>query len=405
MNVTPGGCSAQMPYGYLPRTKGLYIATELTIALLAIVGNFLVCLAVTRNKKLRTVTNYFLVSLAVADTLVGLVAIPCAVLTDLGRPHHDLPLCLVLLSLLMVLTQSSILSLLAVAAERYMAILLPFQYQRVMSPRNAQLALLVTWGLGAISGSVPLMDWKRQPANSDYCIFTCVVDMHNMVYFNFFCCLVVPLVAMFVIYGHIFVTVRRQLRRIAVARGAAKDAGGVASGGSTGTDDIGSSITVSGADPATGCDEAAACEGGDRARAEVESGIGSSVETQTTAASTKPGPMNASAGPASSGSVAPGEPNGAKLALRTRQETRKATSLFLVLFLFMACWMPIHIINCVLLFCPRCDVPMSLTLAAILLSHVNSALNPILYAYRMRSFRYALIGILRGLWSFRSKRQ
>lgn len=63
--------------------------------------------------------------------------------------------------------QSSILSLLAVAAERYMAILLPFQYQRVMSPRNAQLALLVTWGLGAISGSVPLMDWKRQPANSE----------------------------------------------------------------------------------------------------------------------------------------------------------------------------------------------------------------------------------------------
>lgn len=56
--------------------------------------------------------------------------------------------------------------MLAVAAERYMAILLPFQYQRVMSPRNAWLALLVTWGLGAISGSVPLMDWQRQSAGS-----------------------------------------------------------------------------------------------------------------------------------------------------------------------------------------------------------------------------------------------
>ncbi|KAM8904581.1 adenosine receptor A1-like [Spinachia spinachia] len=391
MNVTLGSCLAQMPYGYLPRAKGLYIATELTIALLAIVGNFLVCLAVARNKKLRTVTNYFLVSLAVADTLVGLLAIPCAVLTDLGRPHHDLPLCLVLLSVLMVLTQSSILSLLAVAAERYMAILMPFQYQRVMSPQNAQLALLVTWGLGAISGCVPLMDWKRQPANSDYCIFTCVVDMNYMVYFNFFCCLVVPLVAMFVIYGHIFVTVRRQQRRIGVARGAAKDVGGAE------TDDIESSITVG----ATG--------GGVRPRAEVESGIGSSVETQTTEVSTKPSLRNASVGSASSGAVpadpTPGEPNEAKSALRTLQETRKATSLFLVLFLFMVCWMPIHIINCVLLFCPRCDVPMSLTLAAILLSHVNSALNPILYAYRMRSFRYALIGILRGMWSFRPKRQ
>lgn len=45
------------------------------------------------------------VSLAVADILVGLVAIPCAVLTDLGQPRHNLPLCLVLLSMLMVLTQ------------------------------------------------------------------------------------------------------------------------------------------------------------------------------------------------------------------------------------------------------------------------------------------------------------
>lgn len=40
-----------------------------------------------------------------ADILVGLVAIPCAVLTDLGRPHHNMPLCLMMLSILMVLTQ------------------------------------------------------------------------------------------------------------------------------------------------------------------------------------------------------------------------------------------------------------------------------------------------------------
>lgn len=57
--------------------------------------------------------------------------------------------------------------MLAVAAERYMAILLPFQYQRVMSPRNARLALLVTWGLAAITGSVPFMDPQRQPPDSE----------------------------------------------------------------------------------------------------------------------------------------------------------------------------------------------------------------------------------------------
>lgn len=56
--------------------------------------------------------------------------------------------------------------MLAVALERYMAILLPFQYERVMSPRNANLALLVTWCLAVVSGSVPLMDPHRQTADS-----------------------------------------------------------------------------------------------------------------------------------------------------------------------------------------------------------------------------------------------
>lgn len=57
MNVTPGSCTAEQPDRYRP----LYIATELVIAVLAITGNLLVCLAVARNKKLCTVTNYFLV--------------------------------------------------------------------------------------------------------------------------------------------------------------------------------------------------------------------------------------------------------------------------------------------------------------------------------------------------------
>lgn len=108
------------------------------------------------------------VSLAVADLFVGVLAIPCAVLTGLGLPHHNLPVCLLLLSVLIVLTQSSVLSLLAVAAERYVAILLPLQYQRLMSPRNARLALGLTWTLAVVSGAVPLMGWHNSPPPSGY---------------------------------------------------------------------------------------------------------------------------------------------------------------------------------------------------------------------------------------------
>ncbi|KAJ0062290.1 hypothetical protein NL108_002623 [Boleophthalmus pectinirostris] len=318
------------------------MALELFIALLAITGNFLVCLAFTRTKRLRTVTNYFLASLAVADMLVGLVAIPCAVFTDLGQPHHDLPLCLLMLSVLLVLTQSSVLSLLAVAAERYMAILMPFQYQRLMSPRAARLTLLFTWTMAVLSGCVPIIHWRNQ--DSTYCVFTCVIDMSFMVYFNFFCFMLVPLIAMFIIYAHIFLIVQCQLRRIAQTR--------------TRTPSSGSVDAVEG-----------------QTRNDTQRPSIDSIFTLTNAL----------------------DPNRVKT-IRTHQEMQKATSLFLLLFLFTLCWMPIHLINCVLFFCPTCNVPVSIILVAIMLSHANSALNPVLYAYRLTSFRRALVDMWRSMW-------
>uniref|UniRef100_A0AAR2J622 Adenosine receptor B1a n=1 Tax=Pygocentrus nattereri TaxID=42514 RepID=A0AAR2J622_PYGNA len=124
-----------------------YMMAELVIAFLSTVGNLLVCAAVGLNRKLHTVTNYFLVSLAVADVCVGALAIPCAILTDIGIPRNNLYLCLLMLSVLIMLTQSSIFSLLAVAVERYVAIFMPLRYQSLMTPRNALLVILVTWVL------------------------------------------------------------------------------------------------------------------------------------------------------------------------------------------------------------------------------------------------------------------
>uniref|UniRef100_A0A672YTE1 G-protein coupled receptors family 1 profile domain-containing protein n=1 Tax=Sphaeramia orbicularis TaxID=375764 RepID=A0A672YTE1_9TELE len=243
-----------------------YMAAELIIAFLSTVGNVLVCVAVGINRKLRTVTNYFLVSLAVADICVGTIAIPCAILTDIGLPHHNLHLCLLMLSVLIMFTQNSIFSLLAVAVERYLAIFMPFRYQMLMTPRNAVLVILAKWLLAITIGLVPLM------------------------------------VIMSIIYARIFYTVKQQVRRIAFEQGAKGEA-----------------------------------------------------------------QMRAAA--------------------NIRREMKMAVSLFLVLFLFAVCWIPLHVINCFLLMCPRCYVPFELLLTAIILSHANSAVNPFLYAYTMTTFR------------------
>ena len=61
------------------------------IAVAGITGNVLVCLAVSVEKKLQTVTNYFLLSLAVADLFVSLIVMPCCILQEyMGEHIHSL---------------------------------------------------------------------------------------------------------------------------------------------------------------------------------------------------------------------------------------------------------------------------------------------------------------------------
>ncbi|KAK6321794.1 hypothetical protein J4Q44_G00087700 [Coregonus suidteri] len=74
------------------------------------------------------------------------------------------------------------------------------------------------------------------------------------------------------------------------------------------------------------------------------------------------------------------------------KELKLAKSLALVLFLFAISWLPLHILNCITLFC--CDTSMSIIYIAILLTHGNSAVNPIVYAFRIKKFQNAF----RKIW-------
>lgn len=60
----------------------VYILTESLIAFTAVIENFLVIFIFLREKKLQKRTNYFIISLAVADFLTGLVGIPSAVMVS-----------------------------------------------------------------------------------------------------------------------------------------------------------------------------------------------------------------------------------------------------------------------------------------------------------------------------------
>lgn len=75
------------------------------------------------------------------------------------------------------------------------------------------------------------------------------------------------------------------------------------------------------------------------------------------------------------------------------KELKLAKSLALVLFLFAVCWLPLHIMNCITFFCPNLEIPKSALYVGIFMSHVNSALNPLVYAFRIQRFRVTLLQI------------
>lgn len=54
----------------------------LALPLLTLFGNMLVCLSVYIERTLHTVTNYFIVSLAVADIMVAILVMPLAVYVE-----------------------------------------------------------------------------------------------------------------------------------------------------------------------------------------------------------------------------------------------------------------------------------------------------------------------------------
>ncbi|XP_069938097.1 uncharacterized protein [Cherax quadricarinatus] len=72
------------------------------------------------------------------------------------------------------------------------------------------------------------------------------------------------------------------------------------------------------------------------------------------------------------------------------REVKAAKSLSIIVLFFMVSWFPLYTINCVQAFCTDCQVEPNLMFFTIILSHLNSAINPFLYAYHMKDFRNAL---------------
>ncbi|KAJ7318453.1 hypothetical protein OS493_037932 [Desmophyllum pertusum] len=103
------------------------LAPSILLAVVILFGNFLVIAAYKTNKRLRTRTNAFLVSLAISDFLVGSVSLPMWIII-MGLNVSD-AFRAVFKSFDVFSALASIYHLTAISIERYIAVSRPFYYK------------------------------------------------------------------------------------------------------------------------------------------------------------------------------------------------------------------------------------------------------------------------------------
>lgn len=107
------------PYDPVPFVKYAIGVVLVAIITLSIIGNFLVCLAIYTDRRLRKLGNLFLVSLALADLFVACLVMTFAVANDLmGYWAFGQQFCEVWIASDIMLTTCSILNLSAIAIDR-----------------------------------------------------------------------------------------------------------------------------------------------------------------------------------------------------------------------------------------------------------------------------------------------
>ncbi|XP_005319134.2 D(1B) dopamine receptor [Ictidomys tridecemlineatus] len=131
-------------------------------------GNVLVCAAIVRSRHLRAkMTNVFIVSLAVSDLFVALLVMPWKAVAEVAGYWPFGAFCDVWVAFDIMCSTASILNLCIISVDRYWAISRPFRYERKMTQTVALVMVGLAWTLSILISFIPVQfNWHRDKSSS-----------------------------------------------------------------------------------------------------------------------------------------------------------------------------------------------------------------------------------------------
>lgn len=194
------------------------------LCFLTITGNLLVLITFRR---MRTVGNLFILSLATADLIVGCFVMPLAgIYAIMERWNMGLRLCQVWLSVDFTASTASIFNLLTLSLDRYWSITSPLQYLGKRTRTRALLLIGFAWGLSLL-WVIPIFGWHSivnngtRSIDSDKCepeyIHSKVFKVSTAI-INFY----LPLIVLMSLNGRIYYEIKRRYKNVLLQRHSTK---------------------------------------------------------------------------------------------------------------------------------------------------------------------------------------
>ncbi|XP_053316379.1 glucose-dependent insulinotropic receptor [Spea bombifrons] len=145
----------------------IYAAIHIILSILIPVTNITVIVILSKLIRKNHCKSYiFILNLAAADLLVGLMCIMEA-LDDLYDGDFDRNLFFCLLRLCFTVTPciGSMLTLLLISLDRYLAVKLPLYYIKIMNKKSICILITVLWIISFFVGHMPLISTSLQQSN------------------------------------------------------------------------------------------------------------------------------------------------------------------------------------------------------------------------------------------------
>ena len=214
------GCSKK-----ITKTHLTVLMILVTMIPLTILGNIFVVIVISVTPKLRKNSTYLLLlSLAIADFLVGCVTVPI----NAKRMYNNRLFCLseavcrAIFILEPFLSVASMTHLFSIAVERFLSLKIPFQFKLTVSSVLFYIWVISVWIYAVLWSFLGIFKWYK-PKNSSRSILSVIYssDSHtcasvNIPYYTtvYIVCFGIPSILMMYIYHFVFKTTARHIRQI-----------------------------------------------------------------------------------------------------------------------------------------------------------------------------------------------